>query len=635
MPFAVFRQHQRKLLAVFALLAMIGFVLGDTLPRWINGGGVSGRDSVVADLFNTPVRLSDLARMNEQRQRASRFLAYANLNPALFGGTTRAELLDAMILKHEADRLGIPETSEFARKWIESQPFSSMTPQLFELILSKFDNKIGGEQLLIDVAAQARIALAREVIAMPVVTPLDVFRNYRDQTERCSFKVVPFLVDSFVDKLPDPTEAEARDLFEKYKDALPDPASPTPGFKVPRKVKVEFLSLDANDRARSVKASLPEADIKSYYETKKVAFPLDIGLPPDLFLGEPKLTPPRYQPYADLRDGLADALARERADDQIQDTFGAIRDEVIDKFADRYKEAQDEISDARKEGRPTDAIVVPKPDDLAVVAKKFGLNHEVTPLLDRHEAEQYGRISRARSGAGRAADARDFAAVAFDAKTTVFDGFELGDILGDRYLARKIVDEPAHVATLAEVRDQVVRAWKVEKARPLARKAAEEYAAKLKAEGGTIQTLAVDGRPVVAIDAATKLKPGVPVPSRFAGQFRYERGPASPTDLPQIPGAGPALIDALFALKPGQVAVAADRPQTTYYALTLDKRDPVSFLSLMGPSGALAGYWSETQTEVGRKSYADGMARLREQAHLVNTVLAPEGEPRDDGDHAE
>ncbi len=33
MPFAVFRRHQRKLLAIFAILAMFGFVLADSRSR--------------------------------------------------------------------------------------------------------------------------------------------------------------------------------------------------------------------------------------------------------------------------------------------------------------------------------------------------------------------------------------------------------------------------------------------------------------------------------------------------------------------------------------------------------------------------------------------------------------------------
>ena len=233
MPFAIFRQHQRKLLAVFAIMAMIGFVLSDTLPRWLNSGGVSGADSVVADVFNRPVRRSDLALMGQKREHANRFMAYAGRDPNFFGGTTRAELLDAIILKHEADSLGIPETADYARQWVDQQTFGAMNATFFELILSKFDKKIGGEELLIDLAGQIRLLKASEQIATPVFTPLDVFRNYRDQTERTSFKAVPFLVDSFVDKVGEPTDAEVRDLYEKFKAALPDPTGPDPGFKVP------------------------------------------------------------------------------------------------------------------------------------------------------------------------------------------------------------------------------------------------------------------------------------------------------------------------------------------------------------------------------------------------------------------
>ena len=36
MPFEVFRRHQRKLLAIFAILAMFGFVVSDSLPKLLN-----------------------------------------------------------------------------------------------------------------------------------------------------------------------------------------------------------------------------------------------------------------------------------------------------------------------------------------------------------------------------------------------------------------------------------------------------------------------------------------------------------------------------------------------------------------------------------------------------------------------
>ncbi len=619
MPFAVFRQHQRKLLAVFAFMAMIGFVLSDTLPRWINSGGVNNEDYVVADLFDRPVRRSDLATMDQERQRANRFMAYIGGDPRFFGGSTQAELLDALILRKEADRLEIPATSGFARRWIDQQTSNAMTASIFEEILGKFDSKVAGEELLINLAGQIRILLARQEVAMPVVTPLDVFQNFKDQTERASFKAVPFLVDSFTKNVAEPTEAEVNSLYDQGKDLLPDPVRIAPGFKVPRKIKVEFVSIDSAEVTRKIKANLPEAEVMTYYEGRKKEFPMDGGLPADLFLNEPNLTPPRYLPFSVQQEAMTNALARERADEEVADLFAKVRDENVDAYADKYLDAQAEIADAKKAGRATTDVEQPKFEDLAAVAKKYGLGHEISPPMTQEEAEKFGRISMARTGSGRSNDGTDFDHTLFDKKTGLYEGVEFNDSLGDRYLARKLADEPAHVATLSEVRDQVVRAWKIAKARPIARKAAEDYAAKLRTDGGVIRTLTVDDRPVLAIDSVTKLKSGMPIPSRAAGEFRFERGPATPTEIRQVPEAGPELLDAMFALKAGEVAVAPDRPETSFFVMTLDQRQPISYMALMGPTGAFSSYGSETRMEIMRKSYADGMARLREQANFKET----------------
>ena len=84
MPFAVFRRHQRKLLAIFAILAMFGFVLADSLPRLLSGGymGSSG-DPVVVTLYGKSVHASDINAMAAERNRANRFLA--ELSAILYG----------------------------------------------------------------------------------------------------------------------------------------------------------------------------------------------------------------------------------------------------------------------------------------------------------------------------------------------------------------------------------------------------------------------------------------------------------------------------------------------------------------------------------------------------------------------
>ena len=146
-----------------------------------------------------------------------------------------------------------------------------------------------------------------------------------------------------------------------------------------------------------------------------------------------------------------------------------------------------------------------------------------------------------------------------------------------------------------------------------------------------IRGTTVDDRPVIDIEEVTKLKSGMPVPSMVNGEPRFERGPATPTDLRQIPDAGPKLLDALFALKAGQVAVEPDKPETTFYVLTLDRKTPVRYMALMGPSGAFSTYGSETRMETMRRSYTDGMAQLRDEAKYKETKVGDLLEGKEDG----
>ena len=131
---------------------------------------------------------------------------------------------------------------------------------------------------------------------------------------------------------------------------------------------------------------------------------------------------------------------------------------------------------------------------------------------------------------------------------------------------------------------------------------------------------------MIAIAPTTKFEPGMPIPPQFPGQFRFQRGPATLTDLPQIPDAGEPLSTPSSPSSPARSPSSPTCPKRTYYALTLDRRDPVSYMALMGPNGSLATYWSETQMEVMRKSYAEGMARLREAGRLQARGLPVRGE---------
>lgn len=610
MPFAVFRRHQRKLLAIFAILAMFGFVLADSLPRLLTPGyGGRQTDPVVVKLYDRDVHRSDIDEMAVQRNNANLFMAPLAGGP-IFGDINTRAIVDALILQHEADALKMPAGADAGREWLKRATNGLMNRALFDATLSRFGNRVSGEQILSDIANQVRIANVRNLLGAPVVTPLDVFEAYRDQNERISAKAVAFPVESFLAKVPEPSADVVKSFYEKYKDVLPDPDRDTPGFKVPRQIRAEVLSIDGTALARGIKDKLTQAELLTYYENRKSEFKKPSEFPDEIFLGRPDLTPPQVQPFEEVRSLLATSLAEEKAQAEIVEKFGKIKEEVMIPFVDSYLEAVDADAEAKKQGE-TSTVAIPKVKDLKDLAAKEGLEHEITAPLSRDAAEHYGELSNAEVGLTRLSGGRKFAVEFFDPKTNLFEPVELTDPLGRRYLARKIEDNPPRVPSLDEVRQEVILAWKTEQARPLAEKAAEELAAELRKAGGKIKDESIKGRPVLSTPPITKLSPGFPLPGQF-----FQMGPPTVTEIPQIPNPGEALRDAYFRLEEGKVAVAPNLPKSVYYVLTLDRRIPASFASLYSPNGEYFRYKNEAQTDAARHRTDAWMSRLRTQAGL-------------------
>src|SRR5262245_47974824 len=114
MPFQVFRRHQRKLMAFLAIFAMVAFTLDFSLFR--SQFGAAAQDKVVVDLYGRRVRQSDIAAIQMQRARANRFMSLlaGRADYAPFGGLDTRSAVDALILQHEADRLGMPANKDIA-----------------------------------------------------------------------------------------------------------------------------------------------------------------------------------------------------------------------------------------------------------------------------------------------------------------------------------------------------------------------------------------------------------------------------------------------------------------------------------------------------------------------------------------
>lgn len=613
MPFAVFRRHQRKLLAIFAILAMVGFVLADSLPSLLRGGPGIPDDEVVVTLYGKEVRRSELARLAEQRGFANAFMAQARLTATdrFFGDTNTRALVDALILQHKADELGMPATADLAKRWLREQSGrmgSPLTTARFnEVYRAGFSDRLTDEQLLAAIANQIRLFRVRLLPGLPEVTPLDVYDYYRDQYERVAADLVPIAVANFNDQVKDPSDAEVRAYYDRYKDVLPDPDRPTPGFKVPRKVQVESVMADAAALTAAIRPKLTAAEVREFYERRQSDFPAPTPeLPIDLFEGDPgaRLTPHTATPLAEVRPLVEMTLAEEKAREEVDRQFDPVRDEMTT-FSENYNEAVEDNQDARTQGRAARDLPSPR-GRIKPIAAREGLVHEITPLLTREEAERQLPI-----GLGKTPDGRSFAEVIFDSRRPVYDQFELADDRGRRYLAWKLADLPPRVPELQEIRPEVVRAWKMEKARGLAEKAAHDLAERAKKAGGDLRA-AAGTRPVLATDPIPRLMPGMPT----MGQFGFTFGPPRPSEIAQVPHAGEAFLKAYFGLQPRAVVVQPNAPETVYYVMTLRDRQEADVQNLYGLRGPYQPMVREvTQDQMIRRD-EQWMTALRREAGL-------------------
>lgn len=624
MPFEVFRRHQRKLLAIFAIMAMFGFVVSDSLPRLLNSNP-GGRDQKVAELYGKSVYQSQLNEMARQRNRANLFVSGLGqfMSREVFGGLKQRDMVDAMILQHEADRLNIPATAEIGREWLRQITGGRMNGELFNVLFSRFSNEVSEEHLLADIANQVRLLNVRRLLGYPVVTPYDVYRSYRDQNERVGAKIVEMPVDSFLSKVSEPAASEVQALYDKYKDVLPDPARETPGFKIPRRVQLEVLSLDGNALARGLRDKVTEAELRSYYENHKSEFEVPSELPADLFADQPDLTPPIIQAFSEVRGMLAPRLAEEKAQSEIVDKFTQIKESEMIPFADKYLAALDEQEEAKKQGNGS-SVVLPTPRDLKAIADREGLNYEKTPLLSRQDVNRLGQISTAEVGLTPLSGGRKFVDEMFDPKTGLYEPIELTDVLGTRFLVRKVKDEPPHVPTLEQVRSEVIVAWKMAQARPLAEKAASELASQIKAKGATLKDPKVDGFRVQSIPPITRSQ------TSFMPTSMFEPSPVVETPIPDVPHAGEAFRDAYFGLQAGSVDVAPNQPRTVYYVMTLDRREPATFSALYAPNGDEYRYKSMAREQASRQQDEQWMGWLRQQAGLKPDWIPPDEAKKDE-----
>jgi hypothetical protein len=183
-----------------------------------------------------------------------------------FGGSPGLnDLLDFMVWRRQADRLGIQLTEENVKQEIADETLNRLHDDDIQLFLASYRGgrtRATVKQLYAALADELRVRRAQAALlgyepgsqGLRAVkkeetndvpsgpTPEEFWEYYKENCVPVKVALLPLPVKDFVDKDQKPSDKELADLFNKYKEKEPTPESDKPGFKQPRRVMVEWIS---------------------------------------------------------------------------------------------------------------------------------------------------------------------------------------------------------------------------------------------------------------------------------------------------------------------------------------------------------------------------------------------------------
>ncbi len=287
--FDIFRKYQRSLLVFVAILAMLAFfVLPPILQMGV--GGPAG-DPVAVTWKDGAIREAELDRAVAMRTVVNRFLAEsamaAGRDPSqlpLFADSEE-QVVRSMMLAKEAAANGLMVSDSAINDFLGQWTNNLVRPDQFRDIIAGLRlGPMGVSQR--DVFDALRTELAARNMFLLFQTgfsgdPPGWRWDYFCRLERqATIEAVPVVVESVTGEVPEPTVAELRSFFERYKDDLPEPRSTDPGFREPHRVKFQYLVAKREKFLDKAKAEVTDAEIADYYEKNKATMFRERPKPP-------------------------------------------------------------------------------------------------------------------------------------------------------------------------------------------------------------------------------------------------------------------------------------------------------------------------------------------------------------------
>ena len=479
MQLAFFRRHRRffMVLMVLAVASMVLWSIGSNvwpaLMAWVSGEG----NPEVGTIGGAPVRQHELATFARQIRvagRAARTLLY-KLAPSVKTPEAQADLAfqtagrsiwpvvgdsllnerpsgsDALVwmaLYREARQWGFDASDPEVEARLEALHKLGLTAKDLKQTIAQEegDRNFFYGALRVDMTLRAYVDWLMETTAVAVQPELR--RRFARIDEKMKVRLAVLEAEDFRDKTPEPSEEDLQKQFDACKQHLPGQGPKGFGYRVPDRVRIEYLVADPKAFQKDAEARAADEDVKAYYEAHKD--------PDYLVKEEPK------KEGDDEAAPLADA-PEEKKFRPLEEVRDEIRKVLLDDEARRLarEKLQADVSEVRS---------MRAPPDLGIWADGALVQYRAAP--DLLTAEQLAALEgvggAVRENRGLAEQALALAELVGPERAQLAVG-ELSEVFTDAdgraYAFRVTGCEKNHEpASLDEVRDKVVADVRLESA---------------------------------------------------------------------------------------------------------------------------------------------------------------------------
>jgi hypothetical protein len=278
----------------------------------------------------------------------------------------------------------------------------------------------------------------------------------------------------------------------------------------------------------------------------------------------PAKKPVEYQPLSEVKDEIRKRLAEGKVTEELSKLTNDIQDQ-LDTAYNKWRYTDNPMSDSEKKELPAPPKSL---TDFDAIAQKSGLKSGKTGPKTLLELRQTP------VGKSSAIDAnRTLLSILFQGHDLeMYQPVKTVDIDGNRFVVMKTSDTPGKVPTLAEVKDEVIKAWKKQQAAELAKKHAEEFAKKAEEAKSPLTNFFADNKSikVVRTDPFSEVTGGE---ASFAGG-QVQQQPYRLSQPNEIVAPGPVFLSGVFNLKDGQVGVLLNNDHSIAYIVRVVEHQP-------------------------------------------------------------